>query len=393
MKISKVTVNKLYIPLITTMMCLVLGFSAEAQLKTPPKNFDSLSVLKAKELDLIAQLKKAVKNSQKSSVQKTKILDLILNGDNLPVKPNQDKKQEVEGPRTGGGNGCALSITQNKTKLLGILAEEKILQKEELTLMRKKLETTKYYVVTDSSKMVLDGEKKDAINSPDENTIYFSEHFCRAEMSDVSARSMSLLFHEYLGLIGLDDRMYQKSGQFLQIMSERNQANNELIEFLKSQIANDLEQQESLFKGQMALFKAKMQEVYGDRLRNEETPQIEVLKIRGSVPDILNKFNTKKYDVHWNATEDAQKALYGIFDSFEQENYIITVKYKASTTRSFETISKEFLLKKEVFSQEARPLSFAVAAAVMIKVPAKISDRLVNKTTYTIRSVDTDDKD
>lgn len=146
---------------------------------------------------------------------KTKIQTPKFILDNATIKSLQEATKPTNGPRTGGGgNSCALSIHQNTVKLVGLLkASAGLLSPEQLSLLLRKIEVAKFYV---GENLMIDGQTKDAINYPDTNQIVVSDKFCNIDMNDVSAKAMSLLLHEYLGLAKINDKKYQISGAFLQ---------------------------------------------------------------------------------------------------------------------------------------------------------------------------------
>jgi hypothetical protein len=127
--------------------------------------------------------------------------------------------QKPQGPRTGGGgNACALAISQNSKKLIAVLRSlPDLIDGKEMEKLTTEMETAEFYL---SDKLMIGREKKDAINYPEENKILVTPKLCRTELIEVSGRAMAILFHEYLGLAVINDDDYRISGQFLEKYAE-----------------------------------------------------------------------------------------------------------------------------------------------------------------------------
>jgi hypothetical protein len=160
----------------------------------------------------------------------------------------------IDGPRTGGGgNSCALAITQNTTTLMELLSQSMYLEifpgfmdpEKVISTMKK----TRFYI---KENLVKDGQVKDAMNFPSQGIIYVSPKFCATELIEVSGRSMSLLLHEYLGLTGINDRNYEVSGKFLEVYVNGKSKDAQTKVWLKNEFEKDLRGKKSCFNGAIA---------------------------------------------------------------------------------------------------------------------------------------------
>ncbi|WP_413585568.1 hypothetical protein [Bdellovibrio sp. HCB274] len=177
--------------------------------------FFALNAFAAESVKVDPQLAKSSKPEVSAVAKNRPSGTLILsNSANRKLK-DMDALSKVEGPRTGGGgNSCALSITQNTEKMISMLsAMPNLLSEEQKTILLLKISEAKFYV---AETLTLDGEMKDAINYPDTKEIFVSNRLCGLDLIEVHSRAMAILLHEYLGLARIDDRRYQISGAFLQ---------------------------------------------------------------------------------------------------------------------------------------------------------------------------------
>ncbi|WP_413293089.1 hypothetical protein ACLSU7_17010 [Bdellovibrio sp. HCB185ZH] len=159
----------------------------------------------------------------------------------------------MEGPRTGGGgNSCALAITQNTTTLMELLSEsmyQSIFPGSDSSKVISTMKKTRFYL---KEALIKDGQAKDAMNYPFDGVIYVSPKFCASELVEVSGRSMSLLLHEYLGLAGINDRNYEVSGKFLEIYVNGKSKDAQTKVWLKNEFKKDLRGKKSCFGGAIA---------------------------------------------------------------------------------------------------------------------------------------------
>lgn len=256
---------------------------------------------------------------------------LILNNKDLKIKLESIR---TEGPRTGGGgNSCALSIASNTKTLQVLLSSEKynLLSEKDLKQLNKAIDRAQFFL---STKLELNGQSKEAINYPNSGRIYISKQFCMSEMTQVSARAMALLLHEYMGLAGLDDRQYQISGAFLEKFSAQARDQDEVSLFLRIEAEKDLQGKPSCFGGKIFAFKEEMEDHYGARYR----PHVDLS---------LAEAGSSHYRAPAKYCGEAKNGKKYCSTS-DESTFAVTAHMGSSTSGTFETVAKLFKVTKEV---------------------------------------------
>lgn len=252
---------------------------------------------------------------------------------------NKDLKKNLgllrpQGPRTGGGgNSCALAIaknTQTLEKQLEAFGSD-IMTYDSLPKLATAIAEASFFV---SKSLIKDGQSKDAMNFPHENKIVLTEHFCRYEMTEVSARAMSLLLHEYLGLAGIDDRQYQISGRFLEMYSEIVNQRSEIQYYLQKEAEKDLAGTASCFKGEVKKKSLEMEESYGGRYQ----------------PDVTIDTANAGYSVYRFRAKYCSEASEGkrTCDNTDSHSYLVTAQFTAATSGSAEAEAIAFNVRRDV---------------------------------------------
>lgn len=127
---------------------------------------------------------------------------------------NIDIKSEIrQGPGSGGGgNSCALMLKQNTVEILSKIKLYPLFQQDGVgEILEQTIKSAQFYIGKD---LYINGKKVEAINYPVDKAIYVEQAFCD-KISVLSAASIGLTLHEYLGLAGFDDTQYQISGDFV----------------------------------------------------------------------------------------------------------------------------------------------------------------------------------
>ncbi len=133
----------------------------------------------------------------------------ILNYSDYLRRFDSSYKSQPQGPRTGGGgNTCALAIIRQTESLLDTVKTLSLLTEDDSKKLLAAVRNAQFFF---TPHLELNGEAKDAINYPHQNSIYVTESFCKKLDSIISPTIMALLFHEYLGLARIDDRDYSYS--------------------------------------------------------------------------------------------------------------------------------------------------------------------------------------
>lgn len=157
-----------------------------------------------------------------SEVQKTRQQNMlkILNNDPSTLlildqrqSLNMVQNTDIYGPRTGGGgNKCSLAIQHITRRLIVMLDQTSLILS--LEDRQKLIASMANVVFVARPSLTLNGETKDAINYPMEKIILVSFKFCDAISNHFSIGDISTLFHEYLRLAQIEDRVGQISGEF-----------------------------------------------------------------------------------------------------------------------------------------------------------------------------------
>jgi hypothetical protein len=208
----------------------------------------------------------------------------------------------IEGPRTGGGgNSCALAITQNTKSLVTLLDRESfygIIDTEKLFPVIKK---ARFYI---QDGLVKNNQKKDAMNFPKEGKILITPNFCATELVELSGRSMSLLLHEYLGLAGIDDQKYQLSGKFLEIYAAASVKGAEVQAYLSNELKKEFSGKKSCFGGLV------QKQVDEDSRYSSDVADVQVQQLGASEPVITFRNCPTLLDKNRKETENEKKAAY-----------------------------------------------------------------------------------
>jgi hypothetical protein len=332
MNTKNVNVKVIYTRLMTSAICLIMGLSAEAQLNR-------------------------IKPANKTKVT-TQAMDaeqeLILIGDN--TQQNKKISLSKDGPGSGGGgNSCALSISQNKIRLFSILENSNILDESDVKALKIKLASTQYFQIKDRKKMKLNGEQKDAINYPAQNRIDLSAHFCKTELADVSTRSMSLLFHEFLGLIKKDDKQYQISGELLSYLSNASVSENQFRSYLQDEMKKDLKGQKSIYQG--AVLKKHQELLENGRYHSADLPEVSWVQTSSESMEGPTRSCDIFYDKNGKKIEDRSQATYQLCNNYSKEEYIVTLKFGHGFSGGWVTETLKFVYTENVDSYTVRGVS------------------------------------
>jgi hypothetical protein len=232
----------------------------------------------------------------------------------------------VEGPRTGGGgNSCALAITQNTTTLVELLNRVEysdVLEEKKMEHVLSKIKKARFYL---QDNLVINGQTKDAVNFPDQNVIYVSPKLCSTELIEASGRAMSLLFHEYLGLARIDDRDYKISGKFLSIYADGNAKNAQTKAWLTNELQKDIEGKRSCFGGAVP---RKVKELEDDHMPfHSASLRVEIQPIDSYGQILDDRDGGQWLDKNKKETENEDKAVYSIFHATRVDTYFAVIPF------------------------------------------------------------------
>lgn len=244
------------------------------------------------------------------------------------IRGNKNAKA-TSGPRTGGGgNTCALVISQN-TDLLQknseLMLENDIVNPTQLERLNQEIASARFYT---TDKLEIDKEDKDAINFYLQNKVVVSEKFCR--YIEVSGRAASILLHEYMGLAEIDDADYKKSGLFLEKYTELINQKAAIYDYVQTEVKKDLAGKKSCFKGAIRKKRNEMDNNYGGRFSPDAVPNINIAE--GSSTQYRNM---DKY------CDDLGNGLQSCSTNDTAE-YLVAIQFSASTTGTFEVESIDF---------------------------------------------------
>ncbi|OFZ49680.1 MAG: hypothetical protein A2381_05615 [Bdellovibrionales bacterium RIFOXYB1_FULL_37_110] len=111
----------------------------------------------------------------------------------------------------GGGNAESLKFTMIANRALMIVQENQAKFPEvSYSDFQNAIKKTKVKITNEE--LILDGEKKEAINYPKESLIKVNRFAFRALTSNVLAQ-IALVVHEYLGILAIDDPNYHISSR------------------------------------------------------------------------------------------------------------------------------------------------------------------------------------
>lgn len=252
---------------------------------------------------------------------------------------NKDIKKDMtslpkEGPRTGGGgNSCSLVIVKNTEALQKYMEQFNVegMTGENIEALKAAIDRAQFFT---TGTLIHEGQRKDAMNFPDEDRIVLTNKFCRYEMTEVSGRAMSLLLHEYLGLARVDDRQYQISGRFLETYSLMLAKRTEIQYYLQEEARKDLDGKSSCFKGAVLKKSKKMEDDYGGRYSADV--DITVAEAGETVYRYVSKY--------CNEAVNGQR----ICDSEDEYSYIVAARFSSATSGTLETEAIAFKVEKTV---------------------------------------------
>ncbi len=252
----------------------------------------------------------------------------------------------IEGPRTGGGgNSCALAITQNTKSLVTLLERDSFYGIIDVDKLIPVIKKARFYI---QDGLVKDNQKKDAMNFPKEGKILITPNFCATELVELSGRSMSLLLHEYLGLAGIDDQKYQLSGKFLEIYAATSVKGAEVQAYLSNELKKEVSGKKSCFGG-------LIQKQIDEDSRYVNTPDVQVQQLGASEPVITFRYCPTLLDKNRKETENEKKAAYRKCHATDASVWLGVIAFhwrrkatdetanlyfKVSRTEEFETIIK-----------------------------------------------------
>ncbi|QDK46683.1 hypothetical protein DOM22_16745 [Bdellovibrio sp. ZAP7] len=247
----------------------------------------------------------------------------------LDTKEVFDKlsRPSVEGPRTsGGGNSCALAITQNTTTLVELLNGEDyvyLFKSKQLDRVLSTIKKARFYL---QDNLVVNGQSKDAMNFPAQGVIYVSPKLCATELIEVSGRAMSLLLHEYLGLAQIEDRNYQISGKFLSIYADGKSEDAQAKAWLTNELKRALQGKKNCFGDAVSKKVAEKEE---DRIVfTPETLRIEIQPIESYGPLLNDRECRAVLDKNMRETEDDAKVVYQICHAPRTRTYFTAIPFE-----------------------------------------------------------------
>ncbi|MCO5142042.1 MAG: hypothetical protein M9962_03010 [Oligoflexia bacterium] len=121
-------------------------------------------------------------------------------------------------------------------------------------------------------------------------------------------------------------------------------ADTEVKSVIEQEIKKDLSNGESCFRGKILHKHIEMQEFYGGRYSGEyEFDFVPVFETQYRAPA---KYCDTYLDQDQKPTEDYEKALYRLCITENFVNYVVPVRFEASTTGTFETEGLVFSVKE-----------------------------------------------
>ncbi len=307
-------------------------------------------------------------------------LNLILTGNNQNA-PN--------GPRTGGGgDSCALAVTQIQKVLMKVLPNLNLLNELEIKQLKSKLESTQYFVSQADGDIVFGKEKRQAVNFPETNKIIFSKNFCKSELLEVTNKSMSLLFHEYLGLIEKNDKTYSISGSFFEKMSQQTLAKAVLKERIMNEIKKDMKKQKSCFDNAVYEKSKDLSEGYGAHFIPENLPEIDIIETSSVNYRDFGKNIIEGYNKDWSKAPDKDEADIIRWGHSSSHTYAVAIKYNFATSGSIESASILFSVENEQYQEKFTDFNLNE-----IKAPETFIHKLVTKNTINCKLLKSDMKD
>lgn len=334
------TVKKFY----SCLPICVLVFSSQSQAQVNGTTYIERPLNKAKiqqnikpNLDDQAQLKAKIRqenDTPETLKSKDSQVKLFFKNRDLKKSLNMERTQ---GPRTGGGgNSCALMISQNTLKLMSILESNEDIQGLSITEKKKVLSVIPLVNFYLTDKLSKDKQKKDAKNYPHEKAIVVTNYFCNRSLTEVSGRSMGLLLHEYLGVAEVDDSTYSISGNFLETYSRISAVNLNLQQYLVAEAEKDIKGETSCFHGELLKTDKEMAELYGGRYTSLTNPSVNIVNAGWQVSRNMDN----------SCSADNPNSAILTCSATDKDTYIATIDMSYADSGSAGSLSAVFKIEK-----------------------------------------------
>jgi len=127
------------------------------------------------------------------------------------------------GVDAGGGDQIAAEFIQKARSVLAIFQKTEISKSfPEVSTIELENAVQSVRIISSDKELILEGVRVDAINRPSKNTIEIDRERWLEYFSNNSIKTLSLVFHEYLGIMRVPDVNYRLSENFRQWL-ENNQ--------------------------------------------------------------------------------------------------------------------------------------------------------------------------